>query len=68
MAAILLLGPVPTPVATPRPDHAGAQVIILAHHLRPSRHAGPVAAWQRDAEGRLVCRWLPGPAAGDRPR
>ena len=67
MAAVLFLGPVPTPVFARQPEHAGAVVIPLAQRLRLGEPTGPIARWQRDAEGRLTCHWLPVHEAGRRP-
>lgn len=64
MAAILLLGPMPTTVAASQPTPLGAVVIPFAQSRRLDAQAGPTARWQIDAEGRLTCRWLPGSPAG----
>jgi len=60
MAAILSFGPTPghdvVPAAAPVPVTVCA-VIFLDQQLRLRDHGGPAASWQREADGRLVCRW-----------
>ncbi len=58
MAAILSFGPTLGHDAVPA-TAAMREVIFLDRQRRLRDRGGPAASWQRDAAGRLVCRWTP---------